>query len=470
MIDKNLFLQILFGLAFFYVAIGIWTSRKVTTLKSYFLANRNLGIFKLTFTLVATQLGSGLILGTAQRAYEIGTFGILYTVGMSFGFIILGCGLAARMRSLNISTTAEIFETRYNSRKLKLFASTLSIISLWGILIAQIIASKILFLSLGINDPYVLITFWSFLIFYTMIGGLESIVIIDTIQVLIILVVFTLLFFKALPASLVKIISFKVINRAQGYYFSKKLLLYNFLPTLIMPTLFSLIEQDLAQKFFAAKTKLTATISAFLAGSILIAFSCIPLFFGIFAKVKKISIPNGANPLIPVLATVATETMLLLAVCAIMAAITATANSLLSAISSNIVQDFRSNLNMERHKLWTSKLVSCIVGFSALAASYMIKGDIISVLENSYRVSVICLFVPTVIAYFSNKVFSQAAWMSIMCSILGYFYISFFAPSTAQTLSIVLKDVFPLACALTGYTITHIAMLLYKKTIRSLSK
>lgn len=464
MIDKNLFLEILFGLALFYVAIGLWTSRKVKTLKSYFLANRNLGVFKLTFTLVATQLGSGLILGTAQRAYDVGVWGILYTVGMSIGFIILGCGLASRMRSLNITTTAEIFETQYKSYTLKLFASALSILSLWGILIAQIIASKILFLSLGINDPYILLSFWSFLIFYTMIGGLESIVIIDTIQVIIILTIFSILFVKALPISLTKTISFKLINKAQGYYYSKKLILFDFLPTLLMPTLFSLIEQDLAQKFFAAKTRLTATISAFLAGYILIAFSCIPLFFGIFAKIKNITIPTGINPLIPVLTTVATDSMLLLAICAIMAAITATANSLLSAISSNIVQDFGSKLKMEHHKLWTSRIVSCIVGISALVASYIITGDIISVLENSYRISVICLFVPTVIAYFSKEVFAQAAWISLICAISGYIYISFYIPSTTQsTPPIILRDIIPLMCALIGYTVTHITMSLYKK-------
>lgn len=464
MIDKNLFLGILFSLAACYLGISLWTSRKIKTLKGYFLANRGLGVFKLTFTLVATQLGSGLILGTAQRAYTVGVWGILYTVGMSLGFMILGCGLASRMRSLNITTTAEIFETQYNSHTLKLFASALSVISLWGILVAQIIASKILFSSIGMNDPYVLAAFWGFLIFYTMIGGLESIAIIDTIQVIIIVTIFTMLFIKALPAKLMKFISFKLVKKAQLYYFPKNLSLSKFLPTLLMPTLFSLIEQDLAQKLFAAKTKATATISALFAGIILIAFSCIPLFFGIFAKIKNITIPNDSNPLIPLLKTTTSDTMLLLAICAIMAALTATANSLLSAISSNIVQDFGSTLQMERHKLWASRVVSFLVGMSALATSYIIRGDIISVLENSYRISVICLLIPTVIAYFSKKVFAQAAWVSLIGSAVGYIYISFYVPSiTMTTPSAILKDIIPLACALMSYIAAHITMLFYKK-------
>ncbi len=457
MIDNNLFLTILFGLATIYVAIGIWMSRKIKTLNSYFLANRNLGVFKLTFTLVATQLGSGMILGTAQQAYDFGFVGILYTVGMSLGFIILGLGLASKMRSLNVSTTAEIFETRYNSPKLKLIASALSIISLWGILVAQIIASKILFASIGINDPYILGAFWTFLVFYTMIGGLDSIVIIDTLQVLMVLGVFGFIFIKSFPMSFHQLTNFKLLTKAQNHYFSKKLFLYNFLPTMLMPMFFSLIEQDLAQRFFAAKTKATATISAFFAAIILTSFSGIPLFLGMLAKIKRVTIPFGGNPLLPILTTLTSNTIFILAICAIMAAITSTANSLLSAISSNIVQDFGPYLPMNNRKLFISRLVSFIVGCSAVVAAYVITNDIISVLENSYRLSVICLLIPTVIAYFSKKLYAQAAWISLFCGIGGFVY------ATMYIQPAVFKDLIPLGCALAGYSIVHLITLLYHK-------
>src|SRR3989338_6896472 len=195
----TLFLILLFSLTTIYFIIGLITSRKVTTVDDYFLANRQVGVLPLTFTLVATQLGSGLLLGTAARAYNIGLWGILYTLGISLGFLILGCGFAAKLQSLNITTTAEIFETRYKSYKLKLFASLVSIISLWGILVAQIIASHQLFISCGIDDPRWLICFWSLLIGYTMLGGLRSVIIIDTLQVAFILIIFAVVFYYALP-------------------------------------------------------------------------------------------------------------------------------------------------------------------------------------------------------------------------------------------------------------------------------
>ncbi len=454
MIDKNLLFSILFGLATLYLSIGIWASQKVKTLKSYFLADRNLGVFTLTLTLVATQLGSGMLLGTSQKAYQIGFYGIFYTVGMSIGFIILGCGLASKMRSLNIATTAEIFETHYGSVTLKHFASILSIITLWGILIAQITASKMLFLSLGLDDPYVLGCFWLFLIFYTMLGGLGSVVIIDAIQVILIITVFTFLCFKSLPMSAKKMSDPKLLTKIQNYYFSKKIQLTDLLPTLFMPTLFSLIEQDLAQRFFAAKTRLTATISAFFASAMLISFSCVPLFFGILAKIKKVSIPAGAEPLIPIIAKVASKSLFILAICGIIAAITSTADSLLSAISSNIVQDFETLLPMEHQKLRVSRLICFSTGVLALIASYFITGDIIFILVNSYRVSVICLFIPTIIAYFISNLSAKAAWSSIVCGLIG------FVATILYIKNPILKDIVPLTCSLFGYLGAYFFILL----------
>lgn len=457
MIDKNLLFAVLFGLATLYLAIGVWASSKVKTLKSYFLADRNLGVFKLTLTLVATQLGSGMLLGTSQRAYQFGFWGILYTIGMSLGFIILGCGLASRMRGLNIATTAEIFETHYASKNLKYFASGLSVITLWGILVAQIVASKAIFLSLGLDDPFVLTAFWSFLICYTMLGGLGSVVIIDAIQVIFIIAVFSYLCFKAMPVSVNKVASTATISKIQYYYFYKKFNFQDLLPTLMMPTLFALIEQDLAQRFFAAKTRATATISAFLASGILVAFSCIPLFFGILAKIKKVKVTAGADPLIPMIATVTTKALFVLAICGIIAAITSTADSLLSAISSNIVQDFETFLPMDRRKLLVSRAISLLTGVLALTASFYIQGDIISVLLNSYRVSVICLFIPTVIAYFAKNLSAQAAWNSIFCGMIGL------ALATIYIQSPILKDLIPLGCSLLGYLVSYFFILQQKK-------
>jgi SSS family solute:Na+ symporter len=440
----TLFLTLLFSLTTIYFIIGLITSRKVKTIEDYFLANRQVGILPLTFTLVATQLGSGLLLGTASRAYKIGLWGILYTLGISLGFLILGFGFAAQLQSLRIATTAEIFETRYHSYKLKLFASLVSIISLWGILVAQIIASHQLFLSCGIDDPRWLICFWALLIGYTMLGGLGSVIIIDTLQVLFILAIFLIVFYYALPKDGLASFSVSSLIKMQNYYFGKKHVVSSLLPIVFSSALFSLIEQDLAQKFFAAKSKLTATVAAFLSSIIITLFACIPLYFGIFAKIKNIAIPHGVSPLLPFIEKISSEFVYTLIVCALIAAIASTADSLLCAISSHIAQDFSKILPTSK-KLLLSKLITFITGACALLASFYITGDIISVLEQSYRFSISCLFVPTVIAYFTPNVRQGAALVAIVCGSLSFIGVQFFLPHS------IIQDIIPLALSLLGY-------------------
>ena len=450
MMNLYLFYWMLFGLASIYLALGLWAARSVRTIQNYFLANRNLGVFQLTFALIASQLGSGMILGTAYRAYFTGFWGMFYTIGMSLGFIILGCGFASRLRALNIATTAEIFETHYGSSRLKMIASVLSVISLLGILVAQIVASRTLFVGLQITDPYIFLASWIFVIAYAMLGGLHAIVIVDIAQVSFIIAIFVAACTWAIPVKIVKYLTPAKLTMIQHYFFGKSMTYTMFLPILLIPTLFSLIEQDLAQKFFAAKTKATATISAFLAALFLILFSCIPIYFGLMAKIKHIRIPEGANPLVLALAKLCPQWIFVLAICAIFAAIISTANSLLCAISSNIVQDFTSYLHFEHKKLWVTKVISCCVGIGALVASSFISGDIISILEESYRLSVICLFVPTFIAYISKPTNSIPAWSSLLCGLAGYIAFHF------SSLTTVSKDISALLLSLLGYASAYL--------------
>jgi len=448
--DTILFLEILFGMALFYAAIGIFASYQVKNVKDFFLADRGLGVFKLTFTLIATQLGSGMLLGTTERAYQYGIYGILYVLGISVGFLILGMGLAGKLRSLNISTTAEIFETRYNSRNLKLVASALSIISLWGLLLAQILASKHIFTGLDVTNPYIFVGFWLFLIFYTMLGGLTSIAIIDSIQVLFILVVFFYIVYSSLPTTLPVLLSQETTKTVNYYYFSDLPKITELLPAFLTPVLFSLIEQDLAQRFFAAKNKWVASFSALLASIFIIAFACIPIFFGIFARIGKISFGANSSPLMPLLKMICSPTVLILAICGVIAAITSTADSLLCAASSNISQDFLPLFPKIKKKLTVSRMISFITGISALVVSFFITNDIISVIVGSYRITVSCLFVPIFIAYFKPKGNKWSALAAILCGGITYLLVTLLMEYS------VLHDIIPLLASLGGYILVEV--------------
>lgn len=400
-----------------YYILGKKTSQEVTTTDDYFLASRGLGVRAVTFTLIATQLGGGMLLGTAEQAYKFGIYGILYTLGMALGFMILGSGLAAKLQALNVTTTAQLFETQYKSVLLKKVASALSVITLCGILVAQVVGAQALFAGLGISNPLIFVAFWCFIIFYTMMGGLKAVVIADFFQVCFIIAIFGSIFLYSLyqnPASL------KTLFNSSDLFETTNFSLHKISAVLLMPALFSLIEQDLAQRFFAAKTKAVAASSAIFASLFMIIFALVPIYFGMQAQLLGLDVPTGASPLIPVLSFLTHPIIANLAICGIIAAITSTADSLLCAVSSNITQDFVFAHANIKNKLRFSKIVTACVGLVVLGAAYLVPADIIDILIGSYELSVCCLLIPLLFAYMKKSTNKNAAVLSVLGGFIGF--------------------------------------------------
>ena len=445
--NSALFFAVFAVLALFYTILGFLASKKIKNTSDYFLAGRNLGLFAVTLTLIATQVGGGMLVGTSQDAYLYGIYGILYTVGMAVGFVLLGSGLASKLQSLNVATTAELFETRYGSTALKTVASLLSVITMTGILIGQVVASRTIIeiLQFGTTgNELIFIGFWIFVILYTMVGGLKAVVITDVFQVLLIIAIFSGIFiYSVFFGPSFDWGSFMTIQKEQ--FGSLPISMNMVIATLIMPILFSLIEQDLAQRFFAARTKRIATLSALLTAGFMILFALVPIYFGMQAKLLGLSIPAGSSPLMATIELLTNEFVVVLALCAIIAAITSTADSLLCAISSNLAQDFDFSWLGKHNALSRSKTITLIAGLIALGASFMVPQNVIDILIGSYAISVSCLFVPLVWSYFSDAISKRAAIISVAAGFISFVALWYINGDT--------HSLIPLACSFIGYCI-----------------
>ncbi|MGL5626713.1 MAG: sodium:solute symporter family transporter [Candidatus Rhabdochlamydia sp.] len=127
----SIFISLLFGLQFFYCFIGLRVSKKVNSKEDYFLAGKNVRLFPLMMTFLATQVGGGIILGAADEAYQFGWPVIFYPLGAALGLILLGVGMGRKLAEFQVSTVAQIFEVVYRSAMLRKIASVLSVISLF---------------------------------------------------------------------------------------------------------------------------------------------------------------------------------------------------------------------------------------------------------------------------------------------------------------------------------------------------
>lgn len=414
--DSLLFTLLMTVLGAIYLYIGYKASHKVTTVHDYFSAGQSFGTFALTIALIATQLGGGVILGTSNESFNHGLYGLLYVISISIGFLILASGLAVRMKSFNVATTAELMEKHYNSANLRKVASLLSILSLGGLLMAQVLATKNLMISLQVFNPILFWFFWLSVIGYTMMGGLRAVVDNDIFQLAFIMVVFCGLFvYEIFTAGFSSVFSiFQNTKATAGATFNFARLI----SIIIIPACYSLIEQDIAQHIFAARSAAVAFAGSLCAAIIMLLFAIIPVYYGMKASVLSLTLAPGANPLVALFDAYHSPVIVTFIVYGVIAAIISTADALLCAISSHIVQDF-SISKKSSHSLLASKLVMLIVGVLAVIGGSSFT-SIIDVIVGSYDIPVTTLFISIMMAYAGYKAPASAATCSIIFGLIGF--------------------------------------------------
>jgi SSS family solute:Na+ symporter len=422
------FMSLLIGL---YIWIGFRSSKALETNEDYFLMGRNLTAFPLCMTLLATQLGGGSLMGAAQEAYLKGWIVLAYPLGAAIGLVILGMGFGAKLRRLNMSTIAEIFEKVYGSRSQRLIASALSIISFYLILVGQGIAARKFFLSMGVGDS-LFIFFWCSFVAYTVMGGFKAVVDTDIVQALLILAG---LFGAWFCIDWSQVQSFT--SQASSAISVRDVPWSSWL---LMPMLFMLIEQDMGQRCFAAKTPGIVGPSAITAGILLFVSSAIAIAFGVFARSLDIEGLENSSVLIEAVKALTNPTISLFFMGAILMAVASTADSIISSISSNLTCDFFPSKNMN-----LSRILTLTTGLSALAVGYLFD-NVVTVLMLSYELSVTVLFVPVIAAVLCKQPSVQGAYLAMAGGAIGFVLF--------RTMPIPIpKELLSLALSYSGYLI-----------------
>lgn len=397
--------------------IGFQTKIKKANHDAYLLANRNLGLFSLSLSLLATQLGGGVILGSAEAAYGLGAAAFFYPLGLVFGFIMLALLVSKKFRALEVNTLAEIFEQCYGSKTLRKFAAFVSMSSLFLILIAMGIAAKKFFISIGVTNPVIYPAIWLILMFYTIKGGLLSVVWTDIVQVVFIIVAFVLVTFVGWQP-LASIDWATQVASTQNASIS-----WN--SWVLMPMIYLLCEQTMAQRCVAAQSTKAYSLAAMIAAAMLFVLSLVPTAFGILSQNFSADIPANASRLMFCVENLTNPTVTAIFSCAIFMAIFSTADSLMSSLMVNLGYDFLEQRQWsDKAKLRVTQAITLVLGLLALTISYLMD-NVMNALILSYEFSVCCLSVPILAALFKNKNSLQAALYSVGLGTFGFVYFKF---------------------------------------------
>ena len=422
--------------------IGIYCNKFNNNIDDYLLAGRRLGVGLTTFTLVATYFGGGYVIGVGGEAFNNGISSYWSPIAGAVGILAV-CLILKRMEGMKVCTVTEIMENRYNSPMLRLLTTILSLLALVGILAGQVTSAGSVLASLGVGSTTTCaIIVAVFFIGFTAFGGLWAVTVTDFIQIIIAgvgLIAATI--FVVVKGGGWDIISTQIqATNVPDNYFS---LLQGTEPSyvlwLILPMfIYTLIGQDVYQRLFAAKDTKTAYKSAILAFVILLVICFFPVILGMAGRalfpeleVSSLVVPTVIRAMLPPVFSGFT-------LAAIIAAVVSTADSILTAATSHVVNDLyvryfcKDNTEdpaVQKKLLNISRLMTLVIGVISVVVALAIP-SVLMVLNSSYTLFTAGVFSPVVAGLLWKKATKIGAFAGLFSGLafvaLGWSGFSFF--------------------------------------------
>ncbi|MDC0163689.1 sodium:solute symporter [Candidatus Pelagibacter sp.] len=350
-----------------FVIVGIIYSFKYKGLDNYLVANRSIGTFSLTTSLVASALGAWILFGPASAATWGGIGAVIgYALGTAFPlFILIFLGTKFRKNFPKGKTLIEIIRKKFGNKlfKLTLF---LSVFYMTIFLIAEVTAVSLLINYISGTKLWItaFIVISSSLI-YTLYGGLRASIFTDNIQ-FVIIILLLLISFSYLISFNANEFNFEFIGNKKPILLSSSYI-PNFtagLTFFIAVAATNLFHQGNWQRVYAAKN------NKVLKNSLMISFLIIiPIvFFMGFSGLVAVSSNSNVIPDLAFFQLLLKDQVVTISVIIIILAISLTVSSidtLINAISSLIIVDGNKIIKNNKNYLLLSKQIIILLSIVA---------------------------------------------------------------------------------------------------------
>ena len=422
-INQSSSLTLLIVISSIFVILGIYHSRKFQGINNYLTANRNIGLFSLTTSLVASALGAWILFGPASASTWGGMGAVIgYALGTGFPMIFLiYLGKKIRQEFPKGSSLIEFMRKKFGKSLFKLIL-LMTIFYMFIFLCAEVTAVAVLINYISGTELWItaLIVILSTLT-YTLYGGLRASIFTDNIQMLVIgvLILITISY----------IIIFTGDNFSFKFIESKnpQLLSSSYMPSYTAGLTFfiavaatNLFHQGNWQRVYAAKNYET------LKKSLIISFVIIvPIVFLMgFIGMVSFSIDPTNRPdlgFFTLLLKDQTELLSLIIIVLGLALTISTVDTLVNAISSLFVVDGKATFNFGKKTDYLKLSKYFIIILSIIVFIIASKGfDILYLFLLADLFC--CAFVITVFySFYNKKINEKTAYISILVGLISGF-------------------------------------------------
>ena len=189
--DHKMFIIVVVAIYFVVLlGIGFFTRNKNNEVDDFLVAGRNVGLVVGGFSIASVQIGAGIIVGGATDGSQFGVWpGMYYAMGCGLGCIIAGIFIAGRMREVEGVVPMDYFEARFGKYKVvRGWAWLSNVPSMLGIFISQLLACGSILSAFGLPFSGSVIICAVVILVSAVMGGMWSVAIGNTIQIIIIMV------------------------------------------------------------------------------------------------------------------------------------------------------------------------------------------------------------------------------------------------------------------------------------------
>lgn len=435
------------------LGIGFYAATKVHNASDYITAGRSLPMIVVIAMVFATWFGAETVLGIPATFLDENLGGTISDpFGASLALILFGLFFARPLYRMKLLTLGDFFRQRYN-RPVEIVISLAIALSYLGWVSAQVVALGLVFnvLSDGvISQAQGIYIGAAVVLLYTLFGGMWSVALTTLVQMTVIVV--GLLWISKLVGDMPEVNGVApVIEHAAAagkFEFWPPMewaAIVTFIAGLLTMGLGSIPQQDVFQRANSSKNERIAVWGTVIGGSLYFLFAAVPIYLTysatlvdpamtttLLAHDAQLVLPTFIKTHLPLYAQIVFYGALL-------SVIMSTASGTLLApsvtISENILKEFMPHHRMsQRSLLWVTR--SVVILFTGLVVVYSLWSldtdtSIHQMVENAYKVTLACAFVPLVAGLYWKRATNLGAGTSIVAGLIAWLTMEFIAPDAA---------------------------------------
>ena len=412
-------------------SVGFLLKGRVNNFSNFMIANSKMGVGLGVASMAGTELGLITVMYNAEQGW-IGHFASFH-IGLIAFLVTLAVGLSGfvieRLRKLNVKSIPEFYNLRYG-RNVRIIGAIFLVLG--GVLNMGLflkIGAKFfqsIFGDIGISLSAIMVVLLILVLFYTMMGGMLSVIITDYIQFVVLSVGLLLSTFLAIYTIGWNNIfgAFKdeesfnpIINDSFGYDYIIWMVILGFVSCVVWPTA---TTRALAMKdHYAVKKQYILSSISFLIRFIIPSFLgiCAFIYFNGESVDSLGGMPSFLKEILPI-------GILGLVVAGMVSAFMSTHDSYLLCWSTIIVNDIISPLwrNIDSNgKIFLSRIIICLLGLYILYWGLFYNGNediwgYLAITGSVYFSGAISLII---CGLYSKSVNTYGAYCSLFCGLLS---------------------------------------------------